>query len=413
MALPSHIVIVGGGVFGLSTALALTKRHPESQITVVDRGPIPDPAKWPVDNSRIVRADYANVAYSKLATIAIERWRNTDWGRNGRYTQNGLLLMYPDDGTSTKEYARKSYDNVKPVGRDNVEFLPSKADILRAFPTADSDRLDVAGGYVNWGAGLSDVTASLRFVKEQLDREGKVVFHTGYANRVLYDSPDDRPGSKPRATGVALYGGLSIHADLVILATGSKTWTGLVSLRDGTVLTSRATAFMRVSDEEQRELENLPTIHNIHTGICVLPPRDNCLKIARCTYIYRHETPVNASEEDFTFPGNVVPILATDAFRTVLKQLLPQFADRSFSSLNVSRRAESPKADFTVSYHPAYEGLFLAIGCSEHVSKFFPVIGDKVVDALEGSLELELRDLWAWTGGPVPVSNGEDGEDRF
>lgn len=96
---------------------------------------------------------------------------------------------------------------------------------------------------------------------------------------------------------------------------------------------------MRITDEEQQQLETLPTIHNIHAGICVLPPRDNCLKLARFTYIYRHETPVNVSK-DFPFPGNGVPILATDAFRTVLKQLLPEFADRPFSFLNVRRRAE-------------------------------------------------------------------------
>lgn len=71
------------------------------------------------------------------------------------------------------------------------------------------------------------------------------------------------------------------------------------------------------------------------------------------------------------------------------------------------------KADFTMSYHPAYEGLFLAVGWSERVSKFFPVIGDKVVDSLEGSLEPELHDLWTWTSGPMPVPNGEDMEDRF
>jgi hypothetical protein len=35
--------------------------------------------------------------------------------------------------------------------------------------------------------------------------------------------------------------------------------------------------------------------------------------------------------------------------------------------------SRSPTADFTVSYHPVYEGLFLAVGCSDHVSEFFPV----------------------------------------
>lgn len=67
----------------------------------------------------------------------------------------------------------------------------------------------------------------------------------------------------------------------------------------------------------------------------------------------------------------------------------------------------SPDGDFIVSYHPKYEGLFLATGGSGHAYKFFPVLGDKVVDALEGTLEPELRALWEWTEA-TPTSASED-----
>lgn len=56
----------------------------------------------------------------------------------------------------------------------------------------------------------------------------------------------------------------------------------------------------------------------------------------------------------------------------------------------------SPKGDFIVSYHPDYEGLFLATGGSGHGYKFFPVIGDKIVDAMEGTLDSELSEMWTW-----------------
>lgn len=59
-----------------------------------------------------------------------------------------------------------------------------------------------------------------------------------------------------------------------------------------------------------------------------------------------------------------------------------------------------PTGDFIVDYHPDYAGLFLATGGSGHAYKFFPVLGDKVVDAIEGKLEPELRNLWKW---PVKV----------
>lgn len=50
-----------------------------------------------------------------------------------------------------------------------------------------------------------------------------------------------------------------------------------------------------------------------------------------------------------------------------------------------------------------HKNLFLATGGSGHAYKFFPILGDKVVDALEGSLEPELQMLWAW-----PEEKGED-----
>lgn len=60
----------------------------------------------------------------------------------------------------------------------------------------------------------------------------------------------------------------------------------------------------------------------------------------------------------------------------------------------------SPKGDFIVTHHPEYSGLFVATGGSGHAYKFLPVLGDKVVDALEGTLDKKLRDSWAW---PDPV----------
>jgi len=72
----------------------------------------------------------------------------------------------------------------------------------------------------------------------------------------------------------------------------------------------------------------------------------------------------------------------------------------------------SPDGDFIVSYHPAYEGLFLATGGSGHGYKFFPVLGDKIVDAMEGTLEPELQKLWEWTEANTP-SPGSVTDDLF
>lgn len=297
---------------------------------------IPNPHGSSVDTSRIVRADYANAAYAKLADKAIQRWRSTEWGQEGRYTQTGLLLVYPENSVSAKEYALKSYANVRRIEGDNVVFLPTKEDVLRVVPPY-GEELEVAGGYVNWGSGWSDARATVRFAKERLDREGKVVFRTGDVERVLYDAS----GAKPRATGVALADGTTITADLVVLATGA--WSSkLVDLRGKAVATGQAVAYIRISDAEQRELENLPTILNFETGIFIIPPRDNLLKIARHAYGYRNPTVVpvpgvtgKTMEVSLPETGAPVPLEGEEAFRIALKQLLPRFVDRPFADTRI------------------------------------------------------------------------------
>jgi sarcosine oxidase/L-pipecolate oxidase len=49
-----------------------------------------------------------------------------------------------------------------------------------------------------------------------------------------------------------------------------------------------------------------------------------------------------------------------------------------------------------MTYHPRHKNLFVATGGSGHGFKFFPVIGDKIVDALQGKLDPQLAEIWRW-----------------
>ena len=66
----SHIAIIGGGAWGLSTALHL-RRSGYTKITVFERSesiPSPYSAAW--DLNKIVRAEYEDKLYSKLALVS-------------------------------------------------------------------------------------------------------------------------------------------------------------------------------------------------------------------------------------------------------------------------------------------------------------------------------------------------------
>lgn len=52
---PDTIIIVGAGVFGLSTALAIARGYPSTKVTVIDRHTPPVQDGTSVDTSKILR----------------------------------------------------------------------------------------------------------------------------------------------------------------------------------------------------------------------------------------------------------------------------------------------------------------------------------------------------------------------
>jgi sarcosine oxidase / L-pipecolate oxidase len=60
------------------------------------------------------------------------------------------------------------------------------------------------------------------------------------------------------------------------------------------------------------------------------------------------------------------------------------------------RDAITPNQDWIICEHPHCKGLYITTGGSFHTWKFLPVVGKYVVQALDGTLDVELAKLWAW-----------------
>ena len=60
------------------------------------------------------------------------------------------------------------------------------------------------------------------------------------------------------------------------------------------------------------------------------------------------------------------------------------------------RDAFTTSADFIISPHSAAKGLYIATCGNFHGWKFFPVLGKYITAMLEGNLEPELQQKWAW-----------------
>lgn len=310
---------------------------------------------------------------------------------------------------------------------ERVIYLPNKAALEKVMPRY-AGGMNISGGYLNRGSGWGDAEAGVRFAKKKLDRMGIVEVKHGEVERLLFEetsSATQRKVSgvlfKNTATGTIS----TITADLVILATGASTGK-LVDLRGIVDATGQVLAYIKITDEEQAQLAHMPTILSFSTGMFIIPPRNNLLKIARHAYGYLNPSDVpipgiSASSPQtmrISLPVHDLPIPAEGerACRQALREMLPSFAERPFARTRICWYSDtyvttspflyfyrhekltyiSPTGDFLITYHPSHPNLFLATGGSGHGYKFFPVLGDQIVDALEGRLDAELQQLWKW-----------------
>ena len=68
------VVVVGGGIFGVTGARQLAKRG--HQVTLCDPGPLPHPLAESTDLSKVIRCDYgSDLEYTQLGERSLEGWR--------------------------------------------------------------------------------------------------------------------------------------------------------------------------------------------------------------------------------------------------------------------------------------------------------------------------------------------------
>lgn len=108
-------IIVGAGVFGISTAYHLIRKHPDASVTVVDRDSFDADnrvaASW--DWNKVMRADYDDRDYCGLALEAQDIFASDPvW--KPFFHQSGLYWMCSSD------YARRCTENFERLGRKDV-----------------------------------------------------------------------------------------------------------------------------------------------------------------------------------------------------------------------------------------------------------------------------------------------------
>jgi sarcosine oxidase/L-pipecolate oxidase len=241
-------VVVGGGMFGVSTATAYKRQFPETQVILI--AGIPARKTASSDINKIVRAAYPVPEYALLAEEAKQEWQNNDLYE--QFFHKTSWIQVRDEGENQNTH---QCENDKPI---------SITQYLHRTGAKDEPVLNKNESlWVNENIALVDSAMALQAAIGKAKLLGVTVVMEDVTELIL----DDKDG---HCLGVRM-GGKDIKAGRTILAAGA--WTpGLlqksnirlfddeVSEKTFFTVTAVGVATLALSDEEFERLKGMPIV---------------------------------------------------------------------------------------------------------------------------------------------------------
>lgn len=360
----SSVSIVGGGIFGITAALALRRRGFE--VTVFDPGPIPHPLAESTDISKIVRLDYgSDETYTTLMERALEGWRS--WSARSFFHETGLLFLRRSP-LALGAFEHHSYELLRRRGHE-VERL-DRAAISRRFPAWNADSF--VDGYFNPQGGYAESGRVVSHLAREASEQGvRLAAGTAVTRIIETDS---------RVIGIETGAGDIIASDFVVVAAGSWTPHLLPFMKDHFHSVGQPVFHLAPSDPSRFAASVFPVFGAdiARTGYYGFPANaDGIVKIANHG-LGREMHP--DSEE------RVVSQRETEALRLFLEDAIPALAAAPIAATRVCVYCDTRDQHFWIAPDPERRGLVVAAGGSGHAFKFAPLVGDLIADALEGKV---------------------------
>ncbi|KAH6644386.1 FAD dependent oxidoreductase [Boeremia exigua] len=391
-SLDDRIVIIGAGVFGLSTAVSLSEQG-YKDITVLDRHVPPVPDGSSVDISRIIRFDYGDPAYTLIAKEAFDSWATSTYTSNGIFQKTPLVMA-----ANTKNLRARSWIDrcITQLADKNLPYerLDSASSTKDLFPMLSGPLIQPdLFGYCNRSAGWADAAKGVLHFRNLCIEKG-ISFVSG-AHGTVTGFDTDAQGEIVAARTAS---GRKVEAEHFVLAAGA--WSNkLVPMYNSTLATGQVLGYIKLTPEEMVRLKDMPIYINTETGWFVFPPHEDTalLKCAVHGWGYtRSETqepssPIAAPRSERV---NFAPADGVRRLRDGLREVFPEIAERGFDRTAVCWYNDTPTGDFIMDYHPDHPNLFVATGGSGHAFKFLPVLGKYTAMAFTRSLPAELAQKW-------------------
>jgi len=371
----SRVLVVGGGIFGTTGALALARRG--HNVEMLDPGPLPHSDASSTDISKVIRMDYgADGFYMALMERAMDGWRawNAEWDKP-LFHETGFLLLTRDP-MAPGDFEYESFRLLQKRGH-RPERMTSTS-LAERFPAwAKGGYTD---GYFNPEAGWAESGEVVRQLQRTALRLGITI-----RERARVTGLTTHNG---RIDGVKTSDGVKLGADAVVVAAGAWTAKLLPWLADRIHPVGQPVFHFRADPvSSYRPPQFVPWAADISStgwyGFAAL--QDGTLKIA-------NHGPGRRVDPDA--PRQVDPE-AEATFRRFLRQSLPALAEAPVLATRLCLYADTWDGDFYLDRDPERPGLIVASGGSGHGFKFAPVLGDVIADAVEG-IENLARARFGW-----------------
>ena len=359
-------LVVGSGIFGITTALEMQKRG--YHVAVLDPGPLPHTLAASTDISKIVRMEYgSDEMYMALAEQAYQGWLQWNEELGETLFHNVGVLMLTRAPMSPGGFEYESYAMLRKRGH-TPERLTDDA-ISRRFPAWKPGSFvdgffHAQGGYAESGRV---VAALIRLAQAK-----GIMLYPDQAVETLIEEDT-------HIKGVRTHTGQNFFAEQVVVASGA--WTSLLvhDLAPILKVTGHPVFHLKPTDPTLFTSPDFVvfTADIAQTGWYGFPlhPREQVVKIAN------HSAgqvlhPVRDKRE--------VTDHDVQQLRTFLATTFPALYDAPVVSVRRCLYVDTPDGDFWIDRHPRLTGLTLATGDSGHGFKFAPLLGGLIADAVEG-----------------------------
>lgn len=402
------VLIIGGGTFGLSTALWLLRAR-YTDVTIVDSHVLPSQISAGCDINKIIQSCYPEDQSftNSLSIEALEGWQ-TDPVFYPHFHETGIVYSTSKDKDSEEYKLLKSVlQNAKNQNRTfKVRMLENREDFKEVAPRLTGELKNWKGYYQAQDCGWAHARDALVSAGKEIQRLGGK-YIVGEVTGLLYNE------DQTAVIGCTTSAGEQLLAEKIVISAGASS-VNIMDFEDQLLAKCWTVGHIKLTEEEAASFRDMPVIDCMEKGFFFEPDYlKNELKICNEFPGYTNYHTGEISTNSVPLFKNGIPREAEVAIRELLAETLPEFKDRPLVETKICWCTDTPDRNFLISEHPKFGGsLILATGDSGHGFKHMPTIGryvSRIITHGVGVLDDEKRNKWRWR----PETTKERIQDRL